>query len=500
MVRMTAVVRRHWPFLTLLAVGTMLRLAVLLAYRPAMLEYGDSVVYLRDAQRLVPGAFHPLGYPLFIAPLVGTGSVVGIPIVQHVVGLVLAVLTYLLATKLGCRRWLATLAAAPVLLDAYQLSVEQFVLSETLAELLLLGTFLLFLWRRGQWQVAALVGVVAAAATLTRTVAIVVVAAVVIGQLLLRTGWRAPVATVVAFVVPLVGYAGWYDAEHGQWQLSGYSGRWLYGKVATFADCKHDHLTGQLAQMCPDTPVSQRPSAVWYQWDPHSPLSTVRLQPGQGREKLGSEFARKVIEAQPLSYAKVLALDLVHYFRPTRTSTRHDVPVQIYWFQHPVDVKRWNVGQAHSRVNSNMGMDAQGFYHPGETTLTAYAPAAQLRDYQRIGFVPGPILLLLVLLGLVVAVLPSRTEHQRVRRVFAPMLVLSGLAMLVVASATVPLDWRYLLPSLALFAPAAALGAETLLQRPWRQAPEDAAEDEAGTAADETVSAAPSPASAPTSP
>jgi hypothetical protein len=104
-----------------------------------------------------------------------------------------------------------------------------------------------------------------------------------------------------------------------------------------------------------------------------------------------------------------------------------------------------------------------------------------------------------VLLGLAIAVLPARTEQQRVRRVLAPMLVVSGLAMLVVASATVPLDWRYLLPSLVLFAPAAALGAETLLQRPWRPA----ADNEVGgdePAADDAVSAAPSPASAPTSP
>jgi hypothetical protein len=62
-----------------------------------------------------------------------------VPVVPHPIGLAIAGLIYALLLRLGVRRWAAALAAAPILLDAYQLRFEQYVLSEALFELFLIA-------------------------------------------------------------------------------------------------------------------------------------------------------------------------------------------------------------------------------------------------------------------------------------------------------------------------------------------------------------------------
>ena len=55
-------------------------------------------------------------------------------------------------------RWLAAAAAAPVLLDAYQVQIEHTVMSETLFEALLVGGMLALLWHRRPSTRALIVG------------------------------------------------------------------------------------------------------------------------------------------------------------------------------------------------------------------------------------------------------------------------------------------------------------------------------------------------------
>ncbi|MFZ0003057.1 MAG: hypothetical protein WAK76_26485, partial [Trebonia sp.] len=113
-----AMVRRHWPFAILLAAGVALRAAATVAYQPALV-YLDTPRYLGGDQ----GGLDPLGYTyLLLRPvLLAGGGLTEVAVAQHALGLAMAAALYALAIRYGTGRWLAALAAAPVLLDAYQI-------------------------------------------------------------------------------------------------------------------------------------------------------------------------------------------------------------------------------------------------------------------------------------------------------------------------------------------------------------------------------------------
>src|SRR5512135_215258 len=88
------VLRRHWLVAVLLVAGAVARLLVLVTFRPALEYLQDSYDYLLNARRLQPGVVRPLGYPLFLRVISSTGRLGVVPLLQHVFGLVAAVLLY----------------------------------------------------------------------------------------------------------------------------------------------------------------------------------------------------------------------------------------------------------------------------------------------------------------------------------------------------------------------------------------------------------------------
>ena len=69
----------------------------------------------------------------------------------------MAVALYAVLLRRGAPRWVATLAAAPVLLDAYQLQLEQTIMPDVLFETMIAAGLVVLLWRRGPtgpWPVA----------------------------------------------------------------------------------------------------------------------------------------------------------------------------------------------------------------------------------------------------------------------------------------------------------------------------------------------------------
>ena len=143
--------RRHWLLAVLLAAGLVLRILVQIAYRPALF-YIDSIKYLFGAY---PGD-DPPGYQLVLRPFLAVANPGTVAAVQHLLGLGMAVALYALLLRKGSPRWLAALATAPVLLDGYQLQMEQTVMPDVLFEALMVAGLVVLLWRpRPQlWMVA----------------------------------------------------------------------------------------------------------------------------------------------------------------------------------------------------------------------------------------------------------------------------------------------------------------------------------------------------------
>src|ERR1039457_5819699 len=119
-----ALLRRHWLLAALLAAGLILRILAQAAYRPALL-FSDSVRYL-----YLSGGNDPVGYRILLKPVLLVGNLDMVAAVQHLLGLGMAIALYILLLRRGAPRALAALATAPVLLDAYQVQMEQSIMSD----------------------------------------------------------------------------------------------------------------------------------------------------------------------------------------------------------------------------------------------------------------------------------------------------------------------------------------------------------------------------------
>ena len=86
---------------------------------------------------------------------------------QHLAGLAMAVVLYLVLRRRGVPNWLAALATAPVLLDAYQLQIEQSIMPDTAFEVLIVAGLAVLLWERRPPTALVLAGGLALGASAT---------------------------------------------------------------------------------------------------------------------------------------------------------------------------------------------------------------------------------------------------------------------------------------------------------------------------------------------
>ena len=428
--------------------AVVLRVAATIAYRPVLEFHGDSYHYLDNARHLGLDLWHPIGYAVLLRLLSWTGSLYTVSVVQHALGLATGLLIYRWVARRGIGDAWAALAAAPVLLDAWQIVAEHTVLAEALFEFLVVAALVLLLRPAVTRNAALAGGALLAAATLTRTVGLFI-AVMAVGYLLVRrSGWRPVVACGAAVSLPLLAYGLAFKTSHGAFGLQGYSGRYLYGETATFAECPKLDLPPAQQAMCPKLPVGMRPGSNSYVWADDSPVWLPKINDPVELSTTAGRFAKTVIWHQPVSYLRYVAGNTLHYFDVGRVQGPRDYTGATWQFPataQPAPV--WHINVA------TMGFDG-GYVHPSITMSLADA----LRGYQRWGFTPGPALALAVLLGFAGAWVARRS------RAAWDLLFLTATAVivLVATSASSGFDYRYVLPVLLLLPPAAVIGGREL--------------------------------------
>src|ERR1035441_10485834 len=122
-------------------------------------------------------------------------------------------------------------------------------------------------------------------------------------------------ALTSCFLIPVAGYLGWFDASHGQWNFTTFSGAFLYGRVADFASCSGLNLPGYEKALCPAQPPALR-EADFYTWDPHSPQWMFTPPAGQSRDAVVRDFSLRILRHQPIAYVEAAGPDFGYGFSP----------------------------------------------------------------------------------------------------------------------------------------------------------------------------------------
>lgn len=451
--------RRHWLFAVVLACGTALRVAVQLAYQPALI-FPDSERYIQYAWHFVNGHWSPdwlrtSGYSLLLFPAVLARNLTVVAVVQHLLGLATAVLIYAFLLRFGARRWLAALAAVPVLFDPLQLDLEQYVLSDVSATFLLMAALVVLAWKHGAIGKAApvIAGLLLAAATIIRESDLVVVlpAVLYLAAVVRPVRRLAALAALLlaGFVLPVLGYLGWHQVSYGRFVFVDYDSQFMYGRIAQFVDCTQVPLPGYEQPLCPQQPPAQR-NLDFYMWSPRSPQAILKAPPGMDKGQVIRDFDRRVIAHQPQAYLKVLAGDVLYSFSPVREDGPEHYPIWYHQF-HPYFPAR-----QHELVTLRATTGRGPYAQP--------ALASFLTGYGQGFYVPGPLLAAGLALGVAGLAGLGRARRSALR---APCLLFTIGA---IAAAELPFviatfDWRYELPQLSLIPVAAVLGLTALTRR-----------------------------------
>jgi hypothetical protein len=444
----------HAPFLVLLLAGVVLRGLVTMAYYPILMLQRDAYAYLDMTAGRAGSGFRPALYPLLIMPATKIHDLAYVAIAQHALGLAMSVLAYRLMRRLGAGRWLGAAAAAPVLLDGYQLNLEHQLLAEAVFQSMVLGALTLLLWRpRATPWGAAGTGLLIAMAGVTRFVGLALIGPAVVYVAWTRQGWLRLATLLIAFFTALLGYSAWSPTTSQSAGLAGKSGFFLYGRVASFSDCRKVAVPQELRTLCLAEPPEERgPNRGFFGM--HLPEG-VRLGPESARNF--TRFSMIMIQAQPLDYLAVVASDFARFVEPASPPSQE--PYVTRWrFVRSIDEAQPHPYVARRKASppTRLGYDQPFTIDPRLANL--------LRSYQAAVYVWGPLLGMALLLGSAGAVWGSNRDGAEVRAASA-LLTLSVVALLIVPVAITVYHFRYVIAPLPLVGPAAVAGAVALRAR-----------------------------------
>jgi hypothetical protein len=436
---------RNRPLPVVLAAGALLRIAVAVAYRPAIF-YNDSFTYFRQAVNahgtgLVAFApDRPAGYPL-ILKLLGE-SLAWTTSLQHVAGLVSGVLLYVVMRRLGVGVWGAALAVAVVLLDSYGVTLEQMLLVEAFFTLALTASAALIVCGH-KWPALAAGGALLTVACLLRNTGYFLIPAwLVYLGVRHRRNFVPTLAVVGGLVAAFAAYGAWQHSVIGRWTpySTTSSGWFLYSRIAQFGSCEGLTVPAGAGGLCEYRAADrgQGPEYFLFSGGPARRLFPDEY-PGGGPDPVGTNrilrsFAITVIKARPLDYARATVSDFLKFFEPGVAAYGDDIDT----------IVMMNTGRLTG--GGTPGLTESYFYNglplpPGHP----FAPAGVLMTYQDVFHTPRWFLALCVIA--VIATLLLRGLPRRAEQIVltgGPLLALLGQA------ATAQFAIRYELPFIGL--------------------------------------------------
>jgi hypothetical protein len=469
----TDVLRRHWLLALLLAAGLALRVIAQLGYEPALL-FIDSKKYIFGTQFSDTewGSYDPIGYTLLVLrPVLMIGNLALVAMLQHVLGMAMAVALYALMLRRGVVRWLAALAVAPVLLDAYQLNAEQTIMPDVLFEALVVAGIVLLLWQpRPGLGLVILGGLALGASAPVRQVGEALIAPALVYVVLAAARWRTRLlhgaVLTVCFALPVAGYMA-YSAVilHYGFEMSNMGDAYLYGRTVHAADCATLKIPAIEQPLCPSAAEAAAfgvDGLVNSRYAPRTLYHPVDVQLGQFIDTMALQrsLAYSVLRQQPMRVVGDIAHDAIKIFALTRDTAEGDTNVSRWQFQtsypyYSPGITKYGPNSA-SRVFAAAG---------GGGYARVWRPAAAaLRDYQlHGGFTPGPVYLVALLAG--IAGIATFRRRGLNGQALACLLITGSAVAVLLGADLYEFSWRYQLPALVTLPIAGAVGATAVAGR-----------------------------------
>jgi hypothetical protein len=461
--RLSARLREAWhdPWLVVLAavlaIGFLLRLYFTLRWRPALVNYSDSGIYIQDAYS--GGFADPLrvvGYGIFLIPLHWiTPHMLFVILIQHAMGLATAVLLYLAVRRAGAPQVVAIIPAAGVALGGTQIFLEHSLLSEALFIFLVaLSLYLAIRGATGPVAFAALAGVCLGLAVTVRGVGTILLAIVPLwivfahGRPNRATALRgaASLATGLAIVG---GYIVWRHADTGESGLTTNSDWNLYGRAAPFADCTEFTPPAGTEGLCDPVPPSRRVgrNAEWYIYLGDSPAQKLfgppyLISPDHDANEKLRKFSLAAIRGQPGDYLNAVWQDLIRL-----VDSNHPSDGDLSYDQF---IEFLLNGPNHDGTNAFVE-SWRLLYYPGDSYHKG--SISFLKGYERATRAQGPLMVIALVLALAAPFAAPRRARSE-----ALLFTVTALALLVYPILTHAYDARFVVPAVGPLLAAAALG------------------------------------------
>src|SRR5579859_2108160 len=339
--------RDHRLFVIVLIPAFLLRVGTEVGFR-WQLWFNDSFDYVQNTVRFNLDPTRVSGYTLLLKVLEPFRSYAIITILQHLMGLAVAVMLYARARhRFGVKPGLAVLATVPVLYDGFSIQLEHLIMADIPFLFVLALALTLLLWTpQPSFRRCLAVGFLLGIADLLRSVALPLLALFAVYMIIRWFHWKKIVALIVTCLLPVIGYAAGYQAQTGQFAMTTSTGVFLYSRTMTFAECdKMGKLPTELLPLCDTTPPAKREIAQHYIWRPNiSPL--YGFAPpifSKLTNQLGESFAIRAIEAQPVDYLKAVWSDTWRVFGWKRLVFPDPGTYNEYLFSsHPLGIPPWD--------------------------------------------------------------------------------------------------------------------------------------------------------------